>query len=101
MESDAATETPCPVSEKLEEIMLSASPDKVTQLKAKLHEINTTLSKACLTFLETRDKPRMIDLMTICHMLNKEELYILEDEEDINVDDLFINMDQYLNLGAS
>lgn len=94
-------EAPCTVSKKLEEIMLPTAAEKVSQLKTKLQEINSDVSKLCLRYLDTCDKPRMVDLMTICHILNKEQLYILEDEEDINVEDLFINMEQYLTLGTS
>eukprot|EP00960_Hanusia_phi_P055377 762952-Hanusia_phi.AAC.2 len=47
--------------------------------------MNTDISKICLGYLDTCPGVRMIDLMTICHILNKEQLFVLEDEEDDDI----------------
>ena len=83
---------------KLHDIMLPAAPLKTTQLREKLMDLNTDTSKVCLQYLDSCQNVRMIDLMTICHILNKEQLYILEDEDSIVEDDFLRSLESIVSI---
>ena len=85
------------VTGKLADIMLAAPVQQVRTMRAKLQEINTDTSKVCLQYMDSCTEVRMIDLMTICHILNREQLYILEDEEPVQEDDFFRSLEESLN----
>lgn len=82
---------------KLADIMLPAPPHQVRTMREKLLDINTDTSKVCVQYMDSRNDIRMIDLMTICHILNREQLYILEDEEPAQEDDFFRSLEESLN----
>lgn len=86
------------VKGKLQDIMLPASPSKTVQMREKLIDINTDISKVCLQYLDSCQEPRMIDLMTICHILNREQLYILEDEETVEDEDFIRSLETIVSI---
>ena len=83
---------------KLHDIMLPAAPLKTTQLREKLMDLNTDTSKICLEYLDSCQNVRMIDLMTICHILNREQLYILEDEESVVEEDFLRSLESIVSI---
>ena len=95
-ERESATDL---VRGKLHDIMLPAAPLKTTQLREKLMDLNTDTSKICLEYLDSCQNVRMIDLMTICHILNREQLYILEDEESVVEEDFLRSLESIVSIG--
>ena len=87
------------VKGKLQDIMLPAPPCKKEQMREKLVDLNTETSKVCLQYMDSCDEIRMIDLMTICHILNREQLYILEDEESVVEEDFLRSLESIVTIG--